>query len=272
MSRPMWMVRLIRKGFPYRYMGAKLTRVPGLGRGIERMMFAGDDLMFLPSRRVVAVGEDVDASPSEVVPWQVVESFIERAGFMWVMDTCICRESMGCKDYPVDLGCLFLGEAARGINPALGRPVTKDQALEHLRKCRDAGLFHLVGRNKVDAVWLNVRPEDRLLTVCNCCTCCCFWKILPDVAGRVASNITKMPGLEVKVTEKCVGCGTCLTANCMAEAVSIVDGHAVISAECRGCGHCAEVCPEGAIEISFEVGEDLVARAVERLSAHVDVS
>jgi ferredoxin len=271
MSRPMWSVKLIRKGFPYSSLAARLTRLPLLGRPLGNIFFEGDDIMLLP-RKTVAVGEAVGPASSEVLPWQVVERFIERAGFLWVMDECICRSSMGCKDYPVDLGCLFLGDAARDINPELGRPVTKEEALAHLERCRQAGLFHLVGRNRVDAVWLKVKPGERLLTICNCCTCCCLWRMLPDLDKRFSSQLSRMPGLHVRVTERCVGCGTCLDAGCMAGAISVVDGAARISDECRGCGHCAEVCPEGAIELVMEGGEDFVTSAVERLSGKVDVS
>jgi hypothetical protein len=90
------------------------------------------------------------------------------------MNTCLCRDAKQCKDYPIDLGCLFLGEAALGINPRLGRGVTKREALEHIRRCREAGLVHLIGRNKLDTVWLGVGPGDKLLTICHCCPCCCL--------------------------------------------------------------------------------------------------
>jgi hypothetical protein len=77
------------------------------------------------------------------------------------MNSCICREAERCEDYPIDLGCLFLGEAALGINPQLGRRVTKEKALQHVRRCREAGLVHLIGRNKLDTMWLGVGPGDR---------------------------------------------------------------------------------------------------------------
>ncbi|MDY6794139.1 MAG: hypothetical protein SWK76_02475 [Actinomycetota bacterium] len=59
-----------------------------------------------------------------------------------------------------------------GINPKLGRRVTREEAREHVRRCREAGLFHIIGRNKIDMVWLNIRLGQRLLTICNCCPCC----------------------------------------------------------------------------------------------------
>lgn len=47
--------------------------------------------------------------------------------------------------------------------------------------------------------------------------------------------------------EKCTGCATCVDV-CPSEAISIVDGHAVIDAdECAECGSCAAECPEEAI-------------------------
>jgi ferredoxin len=269
MSRPMWFVSIIRKTFPYRYTAARMTRLPVVGRGLKKMLFEGDDIMLLP--RVVSVSEDIDEAPGEVMPWQVIEHFIEEAGFLWQMDECICRRSAGCKDYPVDLGCLFLGEAARGINPRLGREVTRREASEHLARCREAGLFHLVGRNKLDAFWLDIGPGDRLLTICNCCTCCCLWKMLPQLSGDIASSLTRMPGVEVVVTSDCVACGTCLGAGCFAGAISLVDGRAVISDECRGCGRCAELCPNGAIEVRVENGPGAVPDAVSRLEKRVDV-
>jgi hypothetical protein len=36
--------------------------------------------------------------------------FIEKANYIWKMDTCICRAGAKCKDYPIDLACLFMGE------------------------------------------------------------------------------------------------------------------------------------------------------------------
>ena len=47
--------------------------------------------------------------------------------------------------------------------------------------------------------------------------------------------------------EKCSACGTCVDV-CPIEAISIVDGHAVIDVdECIECGVCAAECPEEAI-------------------------
>jgi ferredoxin len=187
------------------------------------------------------------------------------------MDRCICRDASHCEDYPIDLGCLFLGEAALGINPKLGRLVTKAEALEHVRRCREAGLVHLIGRNKLDTVWLGIGPGDKLMTICHCCPCCCLWRILPDLAPEIGAKTMGMPGAVVHVDDECVGCGTCAEGVCFVDAIRLNDGRAVISDACRSCGRCVEVCPQGAIKLSFERGA-VVDEAVQQLSTLVQVS
>jgi len=271
MSRPIWFVKLIQRMFPYRFRLARLTRIPIVGWITDRLLFEGDDIIYLPQDRVIPVNQELDRPGEMVLPSQVVEHFIEKASYHWIMNFCVCRDAMKCKDYPIDLGCLFLGEAARGINPRLGRRVTKEEALEHVRRCREAGLVHLIGRNKLDTVWLGVGPGDKLLTICNCCPCCCLWRVLPHIAPQIGTKTTRMPGVTVTVTEQCVGCGTCTEGVCFLDAIRLVNGRAVINDECRGCGRCVDVCPEQAIEITIANGR-FVGESIARISSLVDVS
>jgi len=274
MSRPTWFVQFIKKIFPTRFFVARATNVPPLDRFFDHWLFEDDDMICLPKDDVVRkieVDQAIDPPDEMVLPSKVVEYFIEQASVHWVMDFCLCRFSNQCQDYPIELGCLFLGEAALEINPELGRRVTKEEALEHVRRCREAGLVHFIGRNKLDTVWLGVGPGERLLTICNCCPCCCLWGILPEVTPRISDKITRMPGVTVTVSDRCVGCGACTRDVCFVDAIQVVDGRAVISDACRGCGRCVDVCPEGAIEMSIEVG-DFVERSIDRISPLVDVS
>jgi ferredoxin len=271
MATPLWFVDFLKRCFPHRNQLAQLTKLPLVGRMIDYCFFEEDDVIFLPHNRVVDVHRSIDLPDEIVLPSQVVDYFIEKASHHWIMNKCVCRDSEGCKDYPIDLGCLFLGEATLGIDPRLGRMVTKDEARAHLKRCREAGLVHMVGRNKIDTFWLGVGPGSKLLTICNCCPCCCLWRVLPHLSNNISDKITKMPGLNVSVTEKCVGCGLCIQDVCFVNAIQLTNGRASINGECRGCGQCVSVCPHDAIHLSVE-DDQFVNKAIQRLSRSVDVS
>lgn len=271
MARSLWFVRLLKKTFSQRFFYARLSKLPVLGSMMDHLLFEGDDIIYLPKNRAIAVNEDVPPPGNAVLPSAVVDHFIETASYHWVMNECICRAATNCKDYPHDLGCLFLGEAAIGIHPELGRRVTKQEAREHIQRCQQAGLTHLVGRNKLDTIWLGVGPGNKLLTICNCCPCCCLWRILPYLTDRISGKVTRMPGVTVTVSDRCTGCGICQDGVCFVDAIHLVEGRAVHTQACRGCGHCATVCPSSAIEIAYE-NDSIVQDSIERLSRLVDLS
>lgn len=272
MGNPYWIKYLINKTFSQRFFWAKLTNYPVIGKMIDSALFKGDDIFYLPKDKTIHVNETVDQPEGMMAPSKIVEHFIRQANYHWIMDFCICRDSTHCKDYPVELGCLFLGEAVKDINPKFGRLVTEEEALDHAQKCRDAGLVHLIGKNKLDTVWLNAGPGDKLMTICNCCPCCCLWKILPDIKPEIAEKVTRLPGLSVKVTDECIGCGKCTKDVCFVNAINLEEDQAVIDqAACRGCGRCVEICPNNAIEITLD-DQSYISRSIEKLESKVDVT
>ncbi len=252
MAMPLFVVELIKKSFPHRSTVTKLTKYKAIGKIIEKALFEGDELVFLPHQQIY-IDEEIKTGQDDqiLLPYQVAEYFVEKAKFHWIMNKCICRDSMHCEKYPVELGCLFLGEAAKGINSKLGRPASKNEALDHLKKCRDAGLVHLIGKNKLDSVWLNVRPGKKLFTICNCCECCCLWRILPDVSSDISSKVKRMCGVKITVGDECTGCGKCVEV-CISSAIRVLEGKAVINDQCKGCGRCVVVCPQNAVKASID--------------------
>ncbi|MGD9101684.1 MAG: 4Fe-4S binding protein [Anaerolineae bacterium] len=270
MARPLWFVKLVKMSFPGRFLLARMTHVSLFGKLIDRWLFQDDAIVYLPQDRVLQINASVERAKEVVLPSQVLEHFIEKANYHWIMNTCICRDSSQCQDYPIDLGCLFLGEAAMGINPKLGRRVTREEALEHVERCREAGLVHLVGRNKLDTIWLGIGPGHKLLTICHCCPCCCLWRVLPDIVPWIGDKVTRMAGVTVSVTERCVGCGTCTQGVCFVDAIHLSGERAVIGDACRGCGRCVSVCPQEAIELVIDDAE-FIPKTVNRIAPLVDV-
>lgn len=271
MSSPLWFVDLLKWLYPSRHVLARMTHFPLIGQVVDHFLFRDDEIIYLPKDHTVQIRADLEPPSSTVLPSQVVDHFICQAQHHWIMDTCICREGEGCQKYPVDLGCIFLGESVTKINPALGRFVTQEEALVHAQRCREAGLVHTIGRNRLDAVWLGAHPSEKLLTICNCCPCCCLWGLATDLTPDIGDKITKMSGVHVAVNGNCSGCELCLDGVCNMNAVEMVNGQVQISGACRGCGRCVEVCPDGAIELTIQ-DPQILQRTIEQITPLVDLS
>ncbi len=231
-------------------------------KGKQRVIQPGDALVCLPNNKVVPIDQTVQ-SQELVLPTRVVEHFIDKSGYRALMNFCICRDSNRCKDYPRELGCLFLGETARQIHPDLCRPVSKEEAKDHIRKCQEAGLIHIVGKAAVDCLWLDIGPHTHLFTICSCCPCCCISLATQYMPPDFTDWFHKMPGVEVRVTEECLGCGVCVE-QCIYNGISLENGRAVITGQCRACGRCVAVCPQEAIHLSIE-DRDFVQQTIDFL-------
>jgi ferredoxin len=269
--------RIIRSTFRQRFMVAKMTRLPIAGKAIEFALFEQDKMIFLPrdetvKRKVIEMNQQV-GSTNIVLPSQVIDHFIKRSRYIFIMNACMCRDSNNCSDFPHELGCIFLGRGITRIPEKMGHRATPEEAIEHMRMAREAGLVHLIGRNKIDSVWLNTGPKEDLLSICNCCKCCCLWKMLPEVSDSINSGISRMPGVEVKVRDNCAGCGACIKEEvCFVRAISTVDGKALIDEKrCKGCGRCVEFCPTNAVEMTI-TDQDYFEKTVQKVDPLVDIT
>ena len=271
MARPLWFVQLLKKSFPSIKFLAKLTRLPLLGKIFDFLLFEGDDIFYLPQDKVIFINKTVHIHDEYVIPSQILEHFIKKAKHRWIMDFCICRSSMQCKDYPISYGCLFLGEATLEINPQLGRHVSEDEALNYLRKCREAGLVHMIGRNKLDKQWLGVEPGEKLMSICNCCPCCCLWRVSSVLNKKIGKKIKKLPGVNAEVKQNCIRCGTCIQGKCFVDAIKLNKESAFITDECRGCGRCISICPQGAIKLTLN-DNDYIKKTIRTISKVLDVT
>ncbi len=251
MGRPSWQIKIITLFWPLRHQLARMVGWPIL-KPILRRTFHGDQARFMP------VQVELEKTGSLILPDPWLERLIAESSFRFILHRCQCRFLEPCRNYPKEMGCLFLGAGAREIDPSLGKEVGSDEALAHHRSARGLGLIPMVGRLRWDSIWLGVRQKDRLLAICFCCECCCYFKIYRHLPAEAAAGLEKLEGLSVRVTEACNGCGLCIS-RCFIGASSLHVGKAVIGAECRGCGRCAMGCPRKAITISVSSEEPLKA-------------
>jgi ferredoxin len=281
MARPKWFINLLKKSFGLRFFLARLTKIPGIKIVAYKLLFDDDVLFYLPRDNIISennsvikkikVDEKIAQTVDLVIPSKIIEKFIDEAKYLWIMNFCLCREANKCENYSSEIGCLFLGEAVQKIDPDFGRLVTRQEAKEHIKKCANAGLVHLIGKNKIDTQWLDVRPGEKLLTICNCCECCCLWKMLPNLPGKISRIVTKIPGIRIDVLDNCSGCGICADKVCFVNAISMKNNLTVIDQElCRGCARCIEVCPENAIKLTIE-DEEYINETIKRISEVISV-
>ncbi len=238
----------------------------------EKGIPPGDGFVMLPKDNTIRIGENIaESGGGNVLPSTVLEHLIRNASHRVIINFCLCRDGMACKDYPIDWGCIFLGDAAKAIDPELGYAATVEEALAYAKKCRDAGLVHMAGRFSGDLRWLNpeVGPIEKLITICHCCPCCCGMRSLKAVNTDVREEtITRMPGVAIEVTSDCIGCGEC-AGQCMFDGISVKDDRAQINDRCRICGRCADVCPVEAIRITCN-DANFLKETLEIISSRVD--
>ncbi len=274
-------IRVIKYTFNTRFFLAKMCRKNSiLARIVEMLFFEGDDIQVIPrdntlrrntmESQSIIVNQAIPLPNNAILPSQVLNEMIKRSRYHFIMDFCICRKSNGCQDYPHDLGCLFLGKGTKRISAKLGRMVSQEEALEHVWKCQQAGLVNIIGRNKIDSLWLNTGPKEDLLSICHCCPCCCLWKMTPELPQDLAKGFSPMMGVEIILNEeRCNGCGSCAQGTCFLDAITIDEKAIRNSGICRVCGRCVEICPQEALTIKIK--EDAVNRSIGRIEPLVDV-
>jgi len=197
------------------------------------------------------INQNIQRTASTPAPAEVVADYINRARYLSIVDFCGCRRSFQCKDYPEEIGCLFMGESTLEIPSEHNHQVSRDKALIHLEKAVQANLVPVMGKARVDNFIFQVPDKGKLLTVCFCCECCCITRYMRHLpAERLNEIFVPLEGLSIEVDHTCIGCGTC-EKKCFIGAITIKNGRSVIGEKCRLCGRCARFCPQGAIKLKL---------------------
>ena len=165
----------------------------------------------------------------------MLEKVVEKAKTIAV-GHCPCRmraqlQGRGC-NHLLEV-CLKFDEMADFlVEREIARPVTKEEALEIIRKSEQDGLVHFVD-NALGDVKHN----------CNCCGCCC-WALGPIRRRQIPRDVV-MATYFIRETDEseCSGCGSCAEV-CPVNAITVIDNVATIDgAWCVGCGICVSACP-----------------------------
>jgi hypothetical protein len=99
-----------------------ITRIPFLGKLTNRLLFKDDEIFYIPINELIEPGANV------ALPSDIIRHFVKIAGQRWIMNECICRAAKGCRNHPIELGCIFLGEAVYQYHEPVERHVVDTEA------------------------------------------------------------------------------------------------------------------------------------------------
>jgi len=195
--------------------------------------------------RSVPVNETVE-DPSDILPYEDVVQLLDTVDY-YSVSPCPCRTRHNLdpnfeeSKYPMEV-CFHFGDLGKYCDEiGVGRNVTKEEVLEILKKCEEAGLVH------APSSW-----RERMDTLCNCDPEYCLYTepIVKLLSGPVPRGLQHSSYVrDWADEEKCIKCGLC-AKRCPIDAIEFIkDEKKLIFKEerCMGCGQCVYKCPSEAI-------------------------
>ena len=192
--------------------------------------------------RYVPASVSVDPDRHAVFPFEMMEEVIRRVKVIALVH-CPCRATaqlIGKKrcDHLLE-NCIKYDDLAEYlIEKGIGREITKQEALDVIRRSEEAGLVHLVDN-----------AREGIKHTCNCCGCCC-WSVGTIRRKKIPRDVL-MATYFLRETdrERCTGCGQCVEI-CPVQVIRMEGDFPVVDADwCIGCGVCAVPCPASAVKL-----------------------
>jgi len=193
--------------------------------------------------KTIKIEKEIGAE-EQVLPSQTVEEIINKFDDIAV-GNCFCRQYRESLGETFDVGispevCFMFGKSAKHvIQQGFARQVTKEEAMEIMKKVEDAGLVHRTFHNKQD-----ITQEEN--SICNCHPAYCdAFRMFREGTLAIMSTTFYLSQIN---PDECTGCGICVE-KCPMTAISLdADNKAVVDeSHCIGCGLCAHFCPVDAI-------------------------
>ncbi|MEG0035598.1 MAG: FAD-dependent oxidoreductase, partial [Oscillospiraceae bacterium] len=163
--------------------------------------------------RVIPVETALDGGTRQA-SYEEISYWLDKYDPSISVGDCQCRRSRrlmgeGCGHLEEDM-CIIVGDTAEScIRTGKTRRVTKQEALDIIKRAEENGLMHQV---------TNMDGPDKIFAICNCCVCSCF--ALRTSQYFNAPNMSRSNYLAKVDKEKCVACGQCVET-CPANAVKL---------------------------------------------------
>lgn len=266
--------RFEKEGRPLRYMSAQFVigiweyHVNSLDKGLIEdfneyvpYLIPPEEWKKRPQLRTVPVERSLDPK-LQAYPYENARKLVE-SHTKFLEAPCICRKEHRMMDKGCDKpegNCLVMGGAADYYKRnGLGREITKEEALDLLKKADKTGLV------------LQPSFAKNIANICCCCGCCCQVLIAMKRHPRPGEQVVS-PYFAVLDEALCTGCEVCVD-RCQMDAFVMEGDKAELKLErCIGCGLCVSTCPANALSLErkpdseqVQVPDNLVKAAVQSL-------
>jgi ferredoxin len=180
----------------------------------------------------------------------------EEPEFIVIMD-CPCKLQRKDPCHPIN-ACMAVGkqlalhwlENCKTYNP---KKITQAEAIEHIKALRETGHFQQVFAKK--------SIGGQTYCICSCCKKCCVSLEAGKLTRKIDKNLSQNApsGYAVRHNEsKCIKCGKCADI-CSFDNIVIEDGERLYNKnKCMGCELCVDHCPNGALELYFDPGKNIL--------------
>ena len=191
--------------------------------------------------RVIPIGASVTPDLT-VGTFDEISHLVDAAGDRIALLPCVCRRhhamlGQACERTAREESCMaFLDWADHAVEQGVGRPISREEALEALAASQREGLV-LMPSNSKEAQF-----------VCSCCPDCCGVLTGLRRSERPADR-ARSSYRAVVDGEACIACGSC-EEMCPLDAIHVEAGSAVVDYDrCIGCGVCVARCAPGAVSL-----------------------
>ncbi len=152
--------------------------------------------------RVIPIETAIDGN-SRKASYEEVSKYINENSIFSVSD-CSCRTARqvmgeGCGHLKEDM-CIQMGHAAEYyIRTGRGRQITKEEAIEIIKRAEENGLVHQIP---------NLDGSGKTHAICNCCGCGCL--SLRTASMFYNGDMVRSNYVSKIDKDKCVACGECV--------------------------------------------------------------